>query len=170
MNGVWAQSIPIATSEDKLVTLFAPAVTPEVTSWTGVSRLLVEAPVGNLDNFALTPLNAALNTTLVLAIRWPLTASTAARYKLWEDVGEVLLFPKYTGQLIGPSAVLELWSVENETPALDDTLLQTTYIIQGNDCGFWCGGITNDASIALGWTTPTCSSLATPCAVNCVID
>ena len=75
--------------------------------WVGVSRMLLEWNAASLPcSFGCASLTVSPPTTYVLCVR-----SRGRRYKMWEDVGEVMVFSLYNGETLYDDAVFEAWSV-----------------------------------------------------------
>ena len=54
-------------------------------------------------------------TNFVLTVKW-LDGNVVKRYKLWQNVGELLAYPLYAGEIIpGVGAELEYWTTANST-------------------------------------------------------
>lgn len=103
-------------------------------TWLGASRCLLQfnftmpQPISILD----LP-NPWPNDTFLLCIRWPLFGSTIYRYKLRSNIGEILYYLEYDGQVIPTSFCIEVWSVFGQvTMHLDTPLLIDESILHKN--------------------------------------
>jgi len=95
-------------------------------TWAGASVILAEYPIGNSYWFSFKLPVKAFGSNFVLAVRY-VEDGIAFRYKFWEDDGEILFYPVYGGERLGPNAVLELWSVDyTDMPQL---LADKTFLI-----------------------------------------
>lgn len=114
-----------------------PAFTTTLPSWPGasyiVARIIVQ--MGFLWSFRIPVVKPTV--TFVPCIKWVESGTIVRRYKLWEDVGELLGYPLYTGELI-PAAdvILEFWSIEDElTVALtEDEWQPLITLLESPDC------------------------------------
>lgn len=81
--------------------------------------LRVEYPIENEGAFTIRrpmPEEVTDNGTFGLAVRYTVTTGEVVRYVLFKPLTmDGLLFPTYTGQKLGPSAILELWSMPGES-------------------------------------------------------
>ena len=102
-----------------------PAFEEASTEWTGASDLILEAPLGNTTSISFKYPITKFGINFILAVRWTSGGHTY-RYALWEDEAAVFYYPVYSGQAIGPSAVLEVWTV-NSTGAPLLLTAQTLY-------------------------------------------
>lgn len=143
-----------------------PAVTVNAPTWTGVSAFLRNAPVGNTVGINLVPLAEPLSSAYIICISYPISATQSVRYKLWEDVGEVLSAVLYTGQYIGPGAYLELWTVEDSPSSIEieeDVVLPTGRVYNNlaspgarqENCGGSSGGSSGGTTGPQGPPGPT---------------
>lgn len=97
------------------VPIFSAANLP---AWSGasyvVARLIIQ--MGFLWSFRVPVIPPS--DTFVAAIRWTEGEGIVRRFKLWQNIGELLSYPLYSGELIpAANAVLEIWSVEGENTA-----------------------------------------------------
>lgn len=89
-----------------------PAFDIPADDWSGASRMLLQIPVGNTDYmFSLKMPIRQFGPNYVVTIAWEENGATS-RYKLWEDVGEDLHYPVYSGERIGLNAIFEVWSTD----------------------------------------------------------
>jgi hypothetical protein len=132
-----------------------PALYISVGEWTGVSAFQKVAALNNTTSIGLTPFAEPPNTSCIITVSYPVGVNKSVRYKLWEDVGEVIMCPLYTGQLIGPGAYFELWSVEDSSViALADLLIETSLVYSAllNSC---CGMSSSSSTTNCNCTWPT---------------
>ncbi len=84
-------------------------------SWKGASEVVTQFNFTASKNFVLknrpTP-PSGVNYCLCIRYR---VGSVVYRWKLWQDVGEVLNVPLYNGEVIKKNFVLEVWNVLNST-------------------------------------------------------
>jgi hypothetical protein len=86
-----------------------------VNTWYGASQIIGKYNYTLEDNFTLLELPTRPNDTFVLCITFG-----SSRYKLWEDIGELLYFDLFPlGTLISSSFSIEVWNVDGESPALN---------------------------------------------------
>jgi len=94
-----------------------------------VSTILAEYPLENTDAISIRlPISdAAVDAdSFALCARYT-ENSVTVRYVLTKPTwfGNIL-FPQYTGQKLGPSAVVEVWSLDDTTPAVCDEDIELT--------------------------------------------
>ena len=94
-----------------------------------VAAILAEYPLENEDAISIRlPLPDVVvdNETFALCARYT-TATATVRYVLYKPTWfDGILFPAYTGQKLGASAVLEIWSLDDITPAVADEDIELT--------------------------------------------
>jgi len=121
MNPTWKPFRPARGNELAYSTLTLPAIYVATSAWVGYSVCLRKTDIENVDNFNLQPLAEAISDEYVLCISYPVSDTQSVRYKLWDNVGEVVSAPLYEGQTIGPGAYLELWTTINSPNPLEIT-------------------------------------------------
>lgn len=84
-----------------------------VSVWSGVSQLLARYALSNTADICIKRPIEQPNDSFISAVSWMDEDGNTFRYKLTEDISEVLYYPLYEGTNIGPSAYLEIWSVED---------------------------------------------------------
>jgi len=85
------------------------------TTWYGASVEVTQFNFSSTDVFTLRRLpTVPSGVNFLLCLKWR-NGSVVTRYKLWENVGEVLNVPLYGGQIIPKNFVLEVWNLENGT-------------------------------------------------------
>jgi len=102
-------------------------------SWLGASYIVGKFDFLATRKFSLLVLPTkptGVNYCLVISWYDP-TSGEKVRYKLWEDVGELLYEDLYDGQRINTTFFLEIWSVEGETTAVQESeiLLDTSILV-----------------------------------------
>ncbi len=122
MNALNSQAINIQAVGQSAV--FAPTflelVIPEFSySHTdAVPTVRAEYPVNNTVGFSIRrpmPDEVEENLTFGLAVRYTITTGETVRYCLFKPrLMDGLLYPSYSGQRLGPSAVIEIWSMPGE--------------------------------------------------------
>jgi len=84
-----------------------------------VPTLRAEYPLENTIAFTIRrpmPDEVTENDTFGLAVRYTLSTGQIVRYALYKPyLMNGLLYPAYAGQKLGPSAILELWSMPGES-------------------------------------------------------
>jgi hypothetical protein len=146
MNELYSVTRPGRVNSLKYSFITFPALYISVGSWTGVSAFQKVAALNNSTAIGLTPFVEPPNSSCIISVSYPVGLNKSVRYKLWEDVGEVLLCPLYTGQRIGPGAYFELWSVEGAPIiATADILIETSLVFSAllNSC---CGMSASNSS------------------------
>lgn len=120
-------------------------------TWRSASIIGHEFPVV-LDNpFSIRlPINTPSSPNFCLAVRF---GSPVQRFKLWGEVGEVLDFPIYAGEVIEASAVFEIWTIATSTTISSvagvNLDLSLTFLRTG------CDDASLAAQIATELTSPT---------------
>lgn len=94
-----------------------------------VAAIIAEYPLENEDAISIRlplPDVVADNETFALCTRYT-TATATVRYVLYKpNWFDGILFPAYTGQKLGASAVLEIWSLDDISPAVADEDIELT--------------------------------------------
>jgi hypothetical protein len=124
-------------------------------TWRGASEIIrkynfsVGSATSILGLFAAPP----TGTNFCACISWKPTSTTIVRYKLWEDVGEIVWVDLYAGEKIGEDFAIEIWNTDNETITLpeDFVLTLSTLIVPTDFC--------DDSEIELGADYRTCTDL-----------
>lgn len=91
-------------------TLTLPTFTATSPGWAGASHQLAKCDYTSSVPWSfMMPVTPRLD--FVLCIRWIDEDGTVRRYKLWENVDEILAYPLYTGEVIpAGTARFEFWS------------------------------------------------------------
>lgn len=94
------------------------AFSTTIEEWPGASYIVARGvvQVGSIWSFVVPVTKPS--TSFVACIKWTEAGSVVRRYKLWENVGELLSYPLYNGELI-PAAdvILEVWCVNGSLTA-----------------------------------------------------
>lgn len=146
-------------------TIIVPAFSAALEEWTGGSRLLTQFELGNDYLFSIKLPVTRFGANFVFAVRW-VEDGVTYRFKFWEDVGEVLHFPVYSGERIGENAVFEAWSVNSTGAAtlVSAKTLQTSILLYTNSS---CSCTNTNSSTTLvaadpefqcGYDNPFCDS------------
>lgn len=143
-------------------TLVLPAFVMEAPTWTGASLILAEYAVGNTGYFSVRQNIETFGENFVLAVRY-VVDNVVLRYKFWEGLGEVLYYPVYNGEKLGPNAVFEIWSVNSaSTPSLStNQTLETSLLVfpPNQTCNACCENPSNQYLL-----TASAPSFTDPCA------
>jgi hypothetical protein len=84
------------------------------TVWRGASEIVKEFLYELANSISIVRRSTPANANFVACIAWKPTSNTIVRYKLWEDVGEILYVPLYNGEKIGTNFSIEIWNVKPE--------------------------------------------------------
>lgn len=91
-------------------TLSLPAFTATSPGWAGASHQLAKCDYTSTGAWSIM-MPVAKRLDFVLCIRWIDEDDVVHRYKLWENVDEILAYPLYTGERIpAGNARFEFWS------------------------------------------------------------
>lgn len=85
--------------------------------WNGVSELLASFALNNSYYYNIDLTTIAPSASCIVAVRWTNADYVTFRVKLWDGIGEILYFPVYNGQTIGPFSVFEIWNVYGQSVA-----------------------------------------------------
>ena len=90
-----------------------PAFSIDVT-WRGASEIVKKFNFDLDKNISLIHFlaEAPSNPNYVACVSWKPTTETIVRYKLWQDVGEILYVPLYSGQTIKKNFAIEIWNIK----------------------------------------------------------
>lgn len=100
--------------------------------WKGASEIVATLSLDNATNIAFFD-NIPSNPNYVAVISWKISEGVSQRYKLWEDVGEILYVDLYSGQTIGANAVIEIWNTPTSPTLITGFSLKTS-ILSIPDC------------------------------------
>jgi len=110
--------------------------------WIGPSYIGLEFRSNLSENFSiLRPITIPQNPTFCLAIRsvhdWINSNQyTVDRFKLWNNVGENLFYPDYSGEVICKSFALEIWNCidQPDLRLTENLVLETSILRSVEDC------------------------------------
>lgn len=106
-------------------------------TWRGYSDIVAAFNVASPNNISLIGISSVLPTApnYLLCVSYVNSDREVVRYKLWEDVGEVLYFnvPLYTGQLLKKNFRFEIWSTASSPAVQVDSIRFTTSILGNID-------------------------------------
>lgn len=89
-------------------------------TWKGASEIVKIFRFSAEYATALKDVEPSADVNYCACVSWKPTSNTRARYKLWENVGEVLYVDLYDGQKINSDFDIEIWSTNN-TPIIEAT-------------------------------------------------
>lgn len=107
-----------------------PAFSITDNHWRGASEIVIQFNYSASKNFVLTrrPTKPA-GVNFLLCIKYRI-GGTVYRYKLWENVGEVLDVALYNGQIIKKNFVLEIWNTADYTETSLETAINLALSIR----------------------------------------
>lgn len=108
--------------------------------WRGASEIIKTYGYTLDNNIAfqeIFPIEPPANSNCLLTVMWYPGTDEIRRYKLFEDVGEILWLPLYSGQTIGKPFYIEVWNVNPNSA-------------EGNALGDEEGGIVGEGGIGIG--------------------
>lgn len=115
---------PYGKSNDYM--LLQPFVVAPIV-WEGVSLIVKKFLITLPKSVSIVKIpTAPVGVNFCPCVFWRISEGVGARYKLWENVGEILYAPLYTSEQIPPSFILEIWNCKDET---DATLAASLQII-----------------------------------------
>lgn len=135
--------------------IIVPSFTLAVPIWAGASTILKEFPVGNDYYFTLKRPVKSFGSSFVAAISY-IQEGIVVRFKLWDDAKAILYYPVYAGDIIGPEARMEIWSINSAlapTLAAAKSLESSVLAFQTLTCQSCCSN--PDANLALTAQEPT---------------
>jgi hypothetical protein len=151
------------------VKIIIPDFSFSLPTWSGASDLLGEMELSNDYYFSLKLPIRSFGAGFILAIRWR-DEGIDYRLKLWEDVGEVLFYPLYNGEIIGLNAVVEIWNINtNDAPvnASAFTLYSSLLAFPNGSCCACCSNpdvsqtlavVAADPCAAYSYCNPFCQT------------
>lgn len=100
---------------DKAMFLQVPAFTAGVLAWTGASYQVARTVINAGMPWAISkPIARPSGLNACAAVRFT-SGGTVYRWKLWQDVGEVLHWSLYDGTVLPEAGVyLEFWSIDDD--------------------------------------------------------
>lgn len=118
--------------------------------WRGASEIVAKLNFTIATNLSFFD-NVPLNPDYCAVISWRVDSNTIARYKLWEDVGEILYLDLYNGQTIGSEPSIEIWNTKDSLFAtIEGFRLKTSELIIPS-----CSCDNDDHVVALAWSQCT---------------
>lgn len=134
----------------RVSTIYIPAFSVE-SVWRGASEIIKEFRYSLSNNVSLLKITAPANPTFVACVAWKPTSETIVRYKLWQDAGEILYVPLYSGQKIDNDFSIEIWNVQpDESLAGGSIITEDGFQIETEDEGFTL--VTEQATSLIGVT------------------
>lgn len=113
---------------DKQLSIFYLPSFEISSTWRGASEIIAKFVYEFDKNFSFIRIATPANPNFVACISWKPTSSTIVRYKLWQDVGEILYVPLYNGERIGNEFFIEIWNIKPTTGGTEGVL-----ILEGGD-------------------------------------
>lgn len=132
------QITPTPLVHDKNLRILVSAFVASYDGWPGASYVVARTII-TLDHAwaVVTPVAYPAGTNACAVLRWIGTDDVVNRFKLWQDVGEILAYPLYDGRPIPAGSVaLEFWCVNDGTSVLtlpEDWYLETTELTLPNN-------------------------------------
>lgn len=123
--------------------------------WRGASEIVAKLHFALSSNISLPNFinEAPDNPRFCACVAWKPTSETIVRYKLWEDVGEILYVDLYNGETIPEEFFIEIWNVKppegastGGTLVLDDE--DATIVLDDVDATL----TTDDSESLIGYT------------------
>lgn len=154
----YARFTGISIIQPQRTKITIPAFTLPASTWAGASVLLSQYPFGNDNWFSLKLPVKKFGRYFIAAVRYyDEDNDVIIRYKLWDDVLGLLYYPIYAGEVLGPNAVIEIWSINSAS----DPVLASDKILYSSvlnfppqmTCNSCC--IQPDGSLLLGATPPS---------------
>ncbi len=93
--------------------------------WRGASEIVKEFSYSLSAKTSIINLlqNTPANPNFVACVAWKPISETIVRYKLWEDVGEILYVPLYSGQTINADFSIEIWNTQPVAGSSGDSII-----------------------------------------------
>jgi hypothetical protein len=146
--------VPASQNRIQYVTFDLSTASVFDNNWLGVSIIQCQINYVAPRHFTIVGVEQPQLYRFCLCVRW-VQDGVVHRYKLWEDVGEVLEFPLYNNEVIPPYFTLELW--DNNNPiVLSDPLTITTSLIERPE------NMQGDVAQSINIVGTQCSSLSLP--------
>lgn len=104
--------------------------------WRGASEIVREFKFALANKTSIINLftEAPAGANFCPCIAWKPTSDTIVRYKLWEDVGEILYVPLYNGETINSDFSVEIWNTPDTTGGGPYRLSLSTLVIPSDFC------------------------------------
>lgn len=103
--------------------IYVAAQTLETPSGTGVSVIVAVLDPALTVPFTVRYPVVPPSETFVAVVRY-VSGGVTYRYKLWEDIGEVLPLATYVGETLPAGTKIEIWSVPGETATIPNWTLK----------------------------------------------
>lgn len=122
----WLLRTPVKTVQRRQTYIELPAFSYDDLEWKGASEVIAQFNFSASNKFTLVNLpDKPTGVNYGLCIKYRI-GTDVYRFKLWDDdafklTGDV---PLYTNEIIRANFVLEVWSYENETTAVNDEAIQ----------------------------------------------
>lgn len=115
--------------------------------WRGASEIVIKFVYTSPNALSILEVFRTANPTYVAVVSWKPTSETIVRYKLWEDVDEILYAPLYTGQAIPSTFFIEIWNVYSaRTEFGGDELMISLMTLPTDKC---CGETINTNQLSV---------------------
>lgn len=100
-------------------------------TWRGASEIIKKFRFNLSSPISFVRITPPSDPNFVACVAWKPTSETIIRYKLWEDVGEILYVPLYGGQTVLANFSIEIWntkpdSISGGTLTTEDDIILTT--------------------------------------------
>lgn len=142
-NSYWLGWLPLTQYKQGRESFSVPAFSFSSMTWLGASYIVAKFTFSGSRSFSLDKLNAPAGVTYC-----PVINTGSVRYKLWEDVDELLDVPLYNNEVIPTGSLLEIWTVSSSTaPASTGLTLATSRLADRTSV------TSSDSSSALTATT-----------------
>lgn len=102
----------ITLIQPQRVKVIVPPFNLAVPTWSGASQRLIQFPFSNSYFFVLRRGIKKFGSNFIAAVSF-IEDNIVTRYKLWDDSLGVLYYPIYDGDVLGPNANLEIWSINS---------------------------------------------------------
>jgi hypothetical protein len=137
---------PLSFVQKHPVKIVIPVFDEVPSLWPGASHIIKQYQVITDSNFALKmPIDNPPVLSFNICVSFQEEDGTVVRYKLWENIGEVIPHVElYSGQILLKNTKIELWTIKSGSkhchvyPELEEILLLTTTraVIDSSPCGF----------------------------------
>ena len=106
-------------------------------TWYGASHIIAKYKYTISNKFSILKLPARPNDTFCLALTF---GATPNRYKLWQNIGEILYVPLYSSEIIDSSFNLEVWNTFNNANAINSSslIIDISILSIPDICNFNC--------------------------------
>lgn len=108
-----------------------------ISNWIGVSDIVAAFNYEGPNNFSLVgfEIEPIVTPNYLLCVMWKDKLGNTHRYKLWQNVGEVLFInaPLYSGQKIAKNFRFEIWNTDSSPSVQSSTISVYTTVLGGVD-------------------------------------